>query len=122
VYVSFDQETIDNIALFMRYGKQDEHVTLNDQFWSFGVQFTGAMWGRKDDYLGLATAMNVRNDKADFNRAHFNANERLYEIYYCYLVAKFLHIAPDLQILANPAGDRRAGTAVVAGLRLEFDF
>lgn len=122
VYLSFDQEICDNITLFTRYGKQDESVALNDRFWSYGVQLGGAMWGRSHDYIGLATAINVNNPRARFMHPQYTADERLYELYYMYHVTDFLHVTPLFQILDNPSGERGASTAVIAGLRLQFDF
>jgi len=122
VYLSFDQEICDNITLFMRYGNQNKDVAPNNQFWSYGIQFLGQMWGREGDVIGLASAVNVHNPRANFMRPEYTANERLYEIYYRWRVSKFLQVSPDLQLLGNPSGNPHARTAVVAGLRLQFDF
>lgn len=122
-YTSMDQEIFDNVTAFFRYGLADKDVAPNYQFVSYGVQFGGDIWGRKDDYIGVGAAHNIHNPRAkNVDPPEFATNECVYEIYYNYKAAKFLQVTPFFQILDHQEGIKDANTGVIGGLRLQLDF
>lgn len=132
--LSFDQELINNVGAFIRYGWQNPGQRLNglgndfslEHSWSAGLQFKGSLWGRENDSLGAAFGQVIPS--GDYKNAGTNLNaekEGHLELYYSCKVNDHLTLSPDLQVIRNPYGkDSAVGddTIVVGGLRGQVDF
>jgi len=132
--ISFDQELMDNLGAFLRYGWQDPKQRLNgldDDFslehsWSTGLQLKGSIWGRDDDVFAIAYGQAIPSD--DYKNAGTNLNaesEGHFEAYYSYSVNEHLTLSPDIQVIWNPYGDDATNgndTITVFGLRGQVDF
>jgi carbohydrate-selective porin OprB len=128
---SFDQELTDVLGIFLRYGWQDQDVFTNGssfslkRFWSFGPQFSGALWGRSDDYLGLGFGQITPSEKYKAASAVLAKTESHLECYYSYKFNEHLTISPDLHLIWKPYGKDASngdGTIAVMGLRGQMDF
>ena len=51
--LSFDQELIDTITGFLRFGLQSGDIYEAKYSWSLGGQMPGAFWNRPQDMLGI---------------------------------------------------------------------
>jgi len=115
--MSFDQQMSDVIALFARFGWQDDDVYPLEASWSAGFEIKGAPWGREEDNLGLAFAQGIANKALPALEDEFRL-----EVYYSFVINKNVIISPDLQMLFNPAGDRALDNVVVLGVRTQIFF
>lgn len=114
--VSVDQQVTDKLTLFGRYGQRDEDVYAVKTAWSAGGQYTGLIPGRGDDVLGLAYGqIQAIGDIAD-------SQEKLAEVYYKYKVSDQIEVAPVVQYLVNPAGNRAADDVLALALRTQISF
>ncbi|MDD5347251.1 MAG: carbohydrate porin [Candidatus Omnitrophica bacterium] len=129
--VSFDQEFTDCLGGFFRYGWQDPDVYLNGesvslyQSYSFGPQIKGALWGRKEDVVGIGFGQAVPSKKYKEANGLIAKTESHLECYYAFKANEHFTISPDLQVIWRPYGKDAAngdGTIVVSGLRGQLDF
>jgi hypothetical protein len=130
--LSFDQELNDVLGIFARYGWQNPKVYASgtdfslEQAWSAGIQLSGSLWGRSDDFLGLAFGRVIPSD--DYKAAGTNLKadpENHLEAYYNFRVNDYLSISPDIQVIWDSyGGDAASGdkTIVVGGIRSQVDF
>lgn len=124
---------------FLRCGWNDGATesfvfTESDRHLSVGIQLSGAHWGRADDRVGIATAIDgiVASHQEYLARGglgfllgdgHLNyGEERVVEGYYRIQAGKYTQISPDLQYVRNPGYNRDRGPATVFGLRLNVRY
>jgi len=136
--VSFDQEIIDNLGVFIRAGWQDKDVFLDpaadgitaedfslESAYSAGVNVSGGNWGRKNDVLGLAFGTIKPSGDYKQTQSRQAKNESHIELYYNCKVNDNISLTPDLQFVLNPFGkDATNGdSAIIAGgLRTQIEF
>ena len=119
--LSFDQYFTDEVCLFARWGTQSSDLYDVRQAWSLGFFVEGNAWARPDDVFGLAYGCGVLSGayrdqlRADAIRT---ADEGRIEAYYLFRLNEHCAISPDIQVVHNLTGARRANTAAVFGLRL----
>ena len=105
-----------------------------DQTLPAGFSATGKRWGRPEDTVGLAAAV---NGVSSIHQAFFNAgglgllvgdgklpnygNEKIIEIYYSLPVFSW-RATLDYQFITNPAYNRDRGPVSVIGTRLRAQF
>lgn len=134
--VSVDQRVGDATTLFARFGTASGEKLPFDRTLALGAEFGGSYWDRGADALGLGLAFN--RTSADFRRdaetldadANGNADygwaadgyEKAFEIYYRYRLAKQFEISPDVQLIAQPAGNRGVSMMKIFGLRAQLTF
>jgi high affinity Mn2+ porin len=137
--LNLEQALSDDAGVFARAsangGAQEayEFTEINRSL-SGGLALKGARWGRKDDTLGLAGAVNRLSAAA---RDYFAAGgmgiligdgalayapERIVEAYYQLVPVAHVALALDAQRIANPAYNRDRGPVDVFGLRLHAQF
>ncbi|OGW58947.1 MAG: hypothetical protein A2Y48_08580 [Nitrospirae bacterium RIFCSPLOW2_12_42_9] len=138
--ISLDQEIIDDIGIFARYGVQDSNV----EFWtddgnnvvnpdeisypvksaiSGGVSLSGSFWGRGDDVVGLAYGVLFNNeDSTYFNAVTDSGNETHLEFYYKLGFSDHFTLTPDLQLVTNAGGDADTDPITVYGVRAQMNF
>lgn len=136
VGVSVDQRLGDATNVFARLGKAWGEKLAFDRTLSLGAEFGGSYWDRAADALGVGIAVN--RTSADFRRdsstvdadGDGNADygwaadgtEKVIETYYRYRLAKQFEISPDLQLIAQPAGNRSVSMLKIFGLRAQLTF
>ena len=138
--ISLDQEIIDDIGIFARYGVQDSNV----EFWtddgnnvvnpdeisypvksaiSGGVSLSGSFWGRGDDVVGLAYGVLFNNeDSTYFNAVTDSGNETHLEVYYKLGFSDHFTLTPDFQLVTNAGGDADTDPITVYGVRAQMNF
>lgn len=123
--LSVDKKISPAWGVWARAGYQDPNVAQFDRSVSVGAVKAGAC-GRAFDRMGLAygaTLPSTSYKEATGRRG----TEHYLELYYKYVVhgdgeTKGLHVTPDLQVIAHPAGDEAADGVVVPGLRVQVHF
>jgi len=109
------------------YTECDRHVSL-------GAQLSGIHWGRDEDRVGVAYAVEgLSTPHRDYLAAggigillgdgalNYGLAQTL-EIYYRIQVCKFVQISPDFQFIQNPGYNRDRGPVEVYGLRLRVSY
>jgi len=129
--LSFDQEIIDGIRGFARYSQTEDdiaHYTGDewevipfDKTWSIGADFSGKMWGREDDVLGIAFGQTILTDDYEKVNSH-TANESYLEAYYRIMLHERFAVSPDFQWIKNAGGNSRADDIYIFGVRGQLDF
>lgn len=134
-----EQALTDEIGLFGRWSWNDGKneimaFTDIDASLSFGTSIKGAKWGRPDDTIGLAGAINaLSRDHRDFLAAgglgpligdgQLNyRKERILETYYAYALNKQLTLTADYQFITNPAYNADRGPVHVFSGRFHGEF
>jgi high affinity Mn2+ porin len=137
--LGLEQALSDDIGLFGRWSWNDGKneimaFTDIDASLSFGTSIKGAKWGRPDDTIGLAGAINaLSRDHRDFLAAgglgpligdgQLNyRKERILEAYYAYALTKQLTLTADYQFVTNPAYNADRGPVHVFSSRFHGEF
>jgi high affinity Mn2+ porin len=102
---------------------------------SGGLSLTGSRWGRPDDNVGLAGAVNRISHPGKLYLAAGglggiigdgqlpNAGaEQILETYYRVAIASFAQFTADYQFINHPAYNRDRGPVSIFGLRLHLEF
>ncbi|MBR0776835.1 carbohydrate porin [Bradyrhizobium diazoefficiens] len=137
--LNLEQAVTDDIGVFGRWSWNDGHneimaFTDIDRSLSFGTSVKGTRWGRPDDVVGVAGAINgLSRDHRDFLAAgglgpligdgQLNyRHERVLETYYALALNKMLTFTADYQLLVNPAYNADRGPVSVFTGRLHGEF
>ncbi len=139
--LNFEQPLADGgeTGLFGRIGWNDgSHETWAytecDRHVSLGAQLSGIHWGRDEDRVGIAYAVDgLSTAHKDYLEAGgigmllgdgaLNYGlEQILEIYYRIQVCRFVQISPDFQFIQNPGYNRDRGPVEVYGLRLHISY
>jgi high affinity Mn2+ porin len=138
--LSADQAITDDLGIFVRAGwaqgqYEDFDYTDIDRTVSGGVSLMGKRWGRPDDTLGLAFAVNEPSSAAkrffaagglgilvgDGQLLH-SGPEQIIETYYKIPVLSWATVTLDYQFVNNPAYNRDRGPASIFGGRFHVEF
>jgi high affinity Mn2+ porin len=129
----------EDIGLFGRWSWNDGKTEIMaftdiDASLSGGVSIKGKSWGRPDDTIGIAGAVNaVSADHRDFiaagglgiligdGRLNYRP-ERIFETYYAYAVTAGVAVTFDYQLISNPAFNADRGPLSVLSGRLHAEF
>ena len=103
---------------FFRYGMGDSETNEIKAFYSAGVQYQGLLPGRDDDVLAAGFATGTLSAQA----GHSADTETVIETYYSIRVTPWLTLAPSLQVIFHPGGQRDVHDAVVLGFRCQMSF
>jgi high affinity Mn2+ porin len=138
--INLEQPVTEDIGVFARAGitrSQYEEFDFSDinKTFSIGVSVSGQRWGRPEDTLGLAGAI---NDASGAAKRFFAAGglgiiigdgqllrsgpESIIEIYYRIPVFSFAKLTVDYQFVNNPAYNRDRGRVSVFGIRAHAEF
>jgi carbohydrate-selective porin OprB len=137
--INLEQPLTDNgeTGLFARAGWCDGHTstwsyTEVDRHISAGMQVSRVHWGRAEDHLGIAYAV---QGLSSIHKRYLAAGgigmligdgnlnyglEQIFEIYYRIQLGRYIQISPDFQNIWNPGYNRDRGPAQVYGLRLHL--
>ena len=140
VGLNLEQALTDDLGLFARAGCSQGNVEAYDftdinATGSLGVSLKGTKWGRSDDTVGLATAVNAASGAAVefFNAGGLGilvgdgklpkpGTEQVIETYYSLAAFSFAHITADYKFINHPAYNRERGPVLVFGIRLLAQF
>jgi high affinity Mn2+ porin len=136
--INIEQEIASDVGVFARASVNDgskeayEFTEINQSF-SGGVSLKGQRWGRENDTLGLAVALNALSRSA---RDYFSAGglgiligdgalsytgERVFESYYSIKLRKWLTFAVDYQHVVNPAHNADRGPVNIWAVRFHME-
>jgi high affinity Mn2+ porin len=138
--LNLEQALGDNLGAFARASLNDgskeayEFTEINRSL-SAGLSWKGADWGRPDDTVALAGAVNALSNPArryfaagglgiligDGQLPHY-ATEDILETYYSAQVTGWLATSVDYQFIAHPAYNVGRGPVSVLGMRLHAQF
>jgi high affinity Mn2+ porin len=140
VSFSAEQALTDDLGVFARAGwaqggYEDFDYTDIDKTVSGGLSLKGIRWGRPDDVVGLAGALNDTSAAAkrffaagglgilagDGQLLH-SGPEKIVETYYSLAAFSFAQLALDYQFIVNPAYNRDRGPVSVFGVRVHAEF
>lgn len=112
------------LALFARLGAAPDDRSIVAAYGDIGLNYKGFYPGRDSDILGVAFSYAQLSDQlVDETGAPIkNHHEAVVELTYQAPFGSHLSLQPDLQMILNPGATRSAGTAVIAGLRLDVGF
>jgi high affinity Mn2+ porin len=138
--LNLEQQLAPDFGIFARASMSQgtvEEVDFTDinQSISAGLSLTGARWGRPDDTVGLAGAVNRISHQGKLYLAAGglggiigdgqlpNAGpEQILEVYYRVPVFSFAHLTVDYQFINHPAYNRDRGPVSIFGLRTRVQF
>ncbi len=126
-------------GLFARAGWNDGRTesfayTEVDRSLSGGLQLSGVHWGRSQDHLGIALAVDgLSPDHREYlalggsgfvlgDGALHYGRECIAEAYYSLALFKQLTLGPDFQLIRNPGYNRARGPARFVSLRAHLEF
>jgi hypothetical protein len=115
--VSTDQQITKMLALFGRFGWNNDDVYVVGWEASGGVNLKGLIPGRDEDNLGLGFAALTPGDRYSENDPEYHL-----ELYYRIAVTENLAFSPDLQYVWNPGGDSSNDGIFAGMIRGEFNF
>jgi high affinity Mn2+ porin len=138
--LNLEQQLTTDFGVFARASMSQgtvEEVDFTDinKSISGGLSLTGSRWGRPNDTVGLAGAINRISHQGKLYLAAGglggiigddqlpNAGpEQILEAYYSVALFSFAHFTADYQFIKNPAYNRDRGPVSVFGLRLHLQF
>ncbi len=139
--LNFEQPLADKgeTGIFGRLGWNDGHnedftYTDVDRHASLGVQLNGVHWGRPEDQVGCAYALDGlssqhKNYLAAGGLSLFLGDgrlnygpEQILETYYRIQLGKYVQVSPDFQYIQNPGYNRDRGPATVYSIRLHLNY
>ena len=138
-YVNFEQSLTEQLAIFGRWSWNDGRNEISaftdiDRSLMFGAAITGKAWGRPDDRIGVAGAVNALSPE---HRDYIAAgglgiligdgmlnyhHERILETYYAMRVLQGLTMTFDYQYMVNPAYNADRGPISIFSGRLHGEF
>ncbi|HKI19509.1 MAG TPA: carbohydrate porin [Isosphaeraceae bacterium] len=138
--LNLEQQLMTDLGFFARASmsngsvEEDAFTDINQSF-SAGLSLAGSSWGRPDDTLGLAGAVNRISHQGKLYLAAGglggiigdgqlpNAGpEQIIEVNYSVPVFSFAHVTADYQFINNPAYNRDRGAVSVIGIRTHIQF
>jgi high affinity Mn2+ porin len=138
--LALEQQLTNDLGAFARLSTSQgdvEEVDFTDinQSLSAGVSLAGSAWGRPDDAVGVAGAINRISHQG---KLYFAAGgrggiigdgrlpnagpEQIIEAYYSAALASFARFTADYQFINNPAYNRDRGPVSIFGLRLHLQY
>jgi high affinity Mn2+ porin len=137
--LNLEQAVTRDIGVFGRWSWNDGKneimsFTDIDCSLSLGTSLDGHMWGREDDTIGIAGAINgLSLDHRDFlaagglgpligDGALNYRRERILEAYYALAISKSVTLTGDYQFITNPAYNADRGPVSIFSARLHGEF
>jgi high affinity Mn2+ porin len=139
-YPNLEQQLAEGLGLFARAGWSQgqleafDFTDINTTI-SLGLSINGARWGRPDDTVGVAMAVNGASGDAkqffavgglgilvgDGQLLH-SGPEYILETYYSVAVFTFAKLSLDYQFVDHPAYNRDRGPVSIFGFRAHGEF
>jgi len=125
-YVMLNQDILERLSVFMRYGVASSSVNPFASNLSAGIVSTGIIPSRDHDRLGLAvTQVRTGSEFRRLNEAEGKSlgnSETTYELSYRFEAIPGLAIQPDFQWVKSPFADPNIEDAKILSARLEVSF
>ncbi|MBV8187365.1 MAG: carbohydrate porin [Alphaproteobacteria bacterium] len=138
-YINLQQEIAEDLGAFARWSWNDGQSQISaftdiNSSLSAGVSIKGKRWGRPDDTVGIAGAINfISPSFASYlsqgglgilvgDGALTYLPEQIVETYYAWKVTKAMTVTADYQLLLNPAYNFVRGPVNVFSGRLHLQF
>jgi porin len=119
IYTEKEDET-QGFGVFARLGTADDKTNPISNFYSVGIGGKGMIDGRDNDTWGIGYFYaQLSNELGRIIERDFGDTQGA-EIFYNFELSKWLHVAPDFQII-DPS-NKQTDTAYVAGIRAKIDF
>jgi len=113
--ISFDQQVLDWLTFFERFGYARKSVYATYMSASAGLAVSGALYNRESDAFGIAGGVAISTGNI--------SNEYVVEAYYnLALAGNHIHLSPNVQVIINPGGQQSANNALFMGMRSQLDF
>lgn len=139
IVLNVEQELADDLGAFARVsandgGKEAYEFTEINRSIAVGAAMKGTRWGRADDTVGVAAAVNGLSGAAQeyfsaggmgilIGDGHLNyGTEQIVETYYSLRVNRYCTLALNYQHVNNPAYNRDRGPVSIYGMRLHGEF
>jgi high affinity Mn2+ porin len=140
ISVNWQQQVTDSVGVFARAGWADGNIepwdfTDIDRTVSAGVSLNGKSWGRPDDTIGIAGAV---NGISEVHEQFLNDGglgilvgdgmlprpgpEQIIETYYSYSLTASMRLTADYQFINNPAYNTDRGPVNVFSGRVHWQF
>jgi len=138
--LNLEQQLAPDLGLFARVGRteggieEDEFTDVNQSV-SIGLSLAGTRWGRPNDTVGLAGAVNQISRTGKHYLAAGGLGilvgdgqlrqagpEQIVETYYSLAAFSFAKVTADYQFVNNPAYNRQRGPVSALALRLHAEF
>jgi high affinity Mn2+ porin len=138
--LNLEQQVATDFGIFARTSisqgtvEEVDFTDINESI-SAGLSLTGARWGRPDDTVGLAGAINRISQQGKLYLAAGGLGgiigdgqlpnsgpEQILEAYYRVPVSDFAHLTLDYQFINHPAYNRDRGPVSIFGLRARVEF
>ena len=141
--LGFEQEIAKDLGTFLRLSVNDGHTQSDaftdiDRSVAFGMSLKGTAWGREDDTVSLAAAVNGLSSShraylaagglgilvgdGRLNYATEHVLEASYDIKLFQAGSWITHLAVDYQLVSNPGYNADRGPASIFGMRLHTEF
>lgn len=135
--VGAEQAINSSLGIFTRWSWNNDQTETNTldvgRSFTFGSSLKGSRWGRAEDTVGVAWAINaISQSEIDYlqlgGQTMFIGDgkiqyrpEQIVETYYSLNLSKYLFISADFQKIVNPAYNASRGPVNVLSLRLHFE-
>jgi porin len=117
-----DEKDKQGLGLFTRYGHAHADRNRINHYWSIGASYLGLIPERDKDVLGLAASQSILSKKYREARDPLADRETVYECYYQVQVTPSCTVAPHLQVVTNPGGDKDDRDSIIGGVRIRVIF
>ncbi len=122
VGISMSQQMTDTVAVFSRMGYQTKGNVNFDASLTGGLEFSGSVWGRSADRLGIAVGALFASDVYQAATPALSGEEVNSEIFYVYQLNDHLQVSPHLIHISNPGARSDQDTVTVMGVRTKAAF
>jgi hypothetical protein len=113
---SFDQQLVDTLGAWIRFGWQDEAPAINYRaIYSGGLNISGSLWGRSSDNIGVGYShLNGGNQEVD--------HTHVFETYVRFAMSDIFAITGDVQYMKDAMKEGDSPQGWIFGLRLTAEF
>lgn len=118
--LSFDQEIVEHVGAWVRFGSQNGEIAPFDRVMAAGVDIKGTLFNRRGDGIGVGYAqLRISGDYSAVSG--LDANETYWEAYYRLGISR-VTLTPDVQLVTNAGGDGSLDPIWIWGLRFQVYF
>lgn len=123
-YILGEMSIGEKMGIFFKHGRARSEYLQHSQFYSAGMNFTGAIPGRDEDVLGIGLVYTANSPEymAQFEEGALYKAETTYEITYTAQITDWLMVQPDFQYVQYPNMDPNIVKASVIGVRAQAVF
>lgn len=138
--LNLEQQLRDDLGAFVRLSwnngaNENFGFSQANQSLALGLSLQGKKWGREDDVVGFAVAVNgISSEQRKALKAGYDtgliigdgglsySGESIIETYYNYKLTAYASVGPDYQLVLNPAYNADRGPVNIFALRAHAEF